>query len=290
MSPWKCPGLYVVIPYFERLTGVWYTEGGLYAIVNAMRNIFIKNNGKIKFSSTVKSIHIENGAAKGVILQNGTLLPSDDVVINADFAYAAHNLIGDKHLKRWTTKKVDSYDYSCSTFMMYISLSKRFDSLKCHHNIILANDVVKNMEQICVSGDQDPSDDNRSIYVCFPGLSDPTVCPADKTGLYVLVPTPNLKIAKESSDRVYSQLKETIYSMLEDRLGLTNVRDYVEAEKVLTPENFVNDFNVHYGAVFAFAHSMSQVMFNRPPNKFEIKNMFLVGGGAHPVRAVEFSD
>ena len=41
--------------------------------------------------------------------------------------------------------------------------------------------------------------------------------------------------------------------------------------------------NVQFGAIFNLAHSLSQMLYFRPRNKFEeLDNCYLVGGGTHP--------
>jgi len=43
------------------------------------------------------------------------------------------------------------------------------------------------------------------------------------------------------------------------------------------------DMNVQFGATFNLAHSLNQMLYLRPRNKFEeLDNCYLVGGGTHP--------
>jgi phytoene desaturase len=39
---------------------------------------------------------------------------------------------------------------------------------------------------------------------------------------------------------------------------------------------------VFKGAVFSLSHKRSQMLHKRPHNKYNIKNIYLVGGGTHP--------
>jgi phytoene desaturase len=44
-----------------------------------------------------------------------------------------------------------------------------------------------------------------------------------------------------------------------------------------------DEFAVHRGAVFNLAHSLDQMLFFRPQNRFkELDGVYLVGGGTHP--------
>ena len=41
--------------------------------------------------------------------------------------------------------------------------------------------------------------------------------------------------------------------------------------------------NIQFGATFNLAHSLGQMLYFRPRNKFEeLDNCYLVGGGTHP--------
>lgn len=284
MSPYSCPGIYSMIPYFEREYGVWYAEGGLSSILRGVASVFLELGGKIQLGSTVDSINVEHGATTGVHLESGIFVEADNVIVNADFGYALNKLIDAEHVQKWTPTRLNSMEFSCSTFMLYLCLNKRWESLTCHHNIIYPEEVKKNCTEVCHTGEFDPTDPNKSMYVCFPGFTDPTVCPADKTGLYVLVPTPNLKIMRNGDgwQKLTSTVRETVLDVLEDRLGLTNIRDHIEDEHIITPEDWSGRYNVHYGAVFSLAHTTNQMAFMRPPNESEIKNMYVVGGNTYP--------
>ena len=64
---------------------------------------------------------------------------------------------------------------------------------------------------------------------------------------------------------------------------MKDIKDHILFEKIMTPKDFEKDINVHKGAVFNLAHSIDQMLYLRPHNKFEdVDNMYLVGGGTHP--------
>ncbi len=52
--------------------------------------------------------------------------------MNVDFATGMKGLIPDKLRKRWSDKKLDEKSYSCSTFMLYLGVDKKYD-LDHHH-------------------------------------------------------------------------------------------------------------------------------------------------------------
>ncbi|MGM0523308.1 MAG: hypothetical protein ACQER2_04580 [Bacillota bacterium] len=61
------------------------------------------------------------------------------------------------------------------------------------------------------------------------------------------------------------------------------MRQHIEIEKIVTPQDWQDEYNVYKGATFNLAHNLSQMMCFRPHNKFEdVDHVFLVGGGTHP--------
>jgi phytoene desaturase len=50
---------------------------------------------------------------------------------------------------------------------------------------------------------------------------------------------------------------------------------------MVTPKAWENEFSVYEGATFNLAHTLGQMLYFRPNNRFG-RNVYLVGGGTHP--------
>ncbi len=83
-SPFDTTSIYGLIHYLERKWGVFYAEGGTGAIVAALGKLMEEEGVNIRLNTTVASIVIEGGTATGVRLENGTIVPADIVVSDAD--------------------------------------------------------------------------------------------------------------------------------------------------------------------------------------------------------------
>jgi len=65
--------------------------------------------------------------------------------------------------------------------------------------------------------------------------------------------------------------------------GLEDIDGMIEEELIISPQDWQNKYNVYFGATFNLAHSLDQMLYLRPRNKFEeLENCYLVGGGTHP--------
>jgi phytoene desaturase len=67
------------------------------------------------------------------------------------------------------------------------------------------------------------------------------------------------------------------------KAGYTDVEKRIRYEKVLTPDDWDNRYEIHKGATFNLAHGLDQMLNLRPHNRSEdVDGMYLVGGGTHP--------
>lgn len=279
MSPWQCPAAFAMIPYVEHAMGIYHVEGGLSNISEKMAEIFIKIGGIIHYNKKVEKVFFKEKAAKGINLNDGTEIKADDVIINADFGYAMNNLIPDGLIKKYSKEKVANKKYSCSTFMLYLGLKKEYN-IK-HHSIIFAPQYKKNVEEI-FSGKM--SGENISMYIRNASVTDKTVSPEGKSQLYILLPVPNKKLGSEINwEKEKQEIRNIIIKTLKERLGLKDIEEQIETEKIITPNEWVDEYNVFFGATFNLSHNLTQMLSMRPHNKLEeVNNCYLVGGGTHP--------
>jgi len=67
------------------------------------------------------------------------------------------------------------------------------------------------------------------------------------------------------------------------RIGIPDVERRIRYEKVVTPLDWDQEFEIHRGATFNLAHNLGQMLHLRPRNRFEdVDGVYLVGGGTHP--------
>ncbi|MDX9975863.1 MAG: phytoene desaturase family protein, partial [FCB group bacterium] len=277
MSPWDCPGLFAIIPYIEHAFGVYHPIGGLSRISETMADVARSQGAEIHLGTPVKEILTKDRAVCGVELANGERIEADDVIINADFGYAATKLFAPGTLRKYTPKRLEQMKLSCSTFMLYLGLDKQYDLP--HHTICFANDYRGHLESI--TGGSELLQD-MSFYVRNAGITDPTLAPEGCTALYVLVPAANTRSGLDWAAQ-RAGYREVVLDAMAKRLGMTDIREHIKAEMVLTPNDWETGYNVYKGATFSLSHSMRQMIYLRPRNKFEeLDRCYLVGGGTHP--------
>jgi phytoene desaturase len=113
-------------------------------------------------------------------------------------------------------------------------------------------------------------------------VTDPALAPPGHSTLYVLVPVAH----RVGSGIDWTAERDRFRAMTIERLeriGITGLADRIRFEKVLTPAGWEADLNVFRGATFNLSHSLRQMLYLRPHNRFEdLDGVYLVGGGTHP--------
>ena len=100
---------------------------------------------RIHLGDPVEEILFQGRRATGVRTTSG-VHHADALVVNADFARAMSTLVPARFRRRWSDRRLAKKKFSCSTFMMYLGIEGTFD--QPHHNICIAEDYVKNLDEI----------------------------------------------------------------------------------------------------------------------------------------------
>jgi len=275
MSAWECPGGFSILSYMEHAYGVHHPIGGVNQLCTAMARVIEEEGGSIRLGEGVDRLLLDGKSVNGLVANN-VHYSFDEVIIGADFAHAMTSLVPNGTLSRWSPEQLQKKRYSCSTFMLYLGLDRLYDV--GHHTIHFADDYEQNVKEM--TKDLKLSDD-FSFYVQNASKIDPTLAPAGKSSLYVLVPVPN-NLSNLPWETLEPKMTERVLDALETRSPYKDIRDHIEVKQALTPKDW-EAFGVYEGATFNLGHNLSQMMYFRPHNQFEeLDHVWLVGGGTHP--------
>ncbi|MBD3287572.1 phytoene desaturase [candidate division KSB1 bacterium] len=276
-SPFRSPAVYLMIPYLEKMDGVWFTKGGMYSLVRALERLFIDIGGTVKTGHEVSEIVIEKGRAKGVVTQDA-FMEADAVISNAHFAHTYKDLIKPEHRRKWSDRRVTKMEYSMSSFLIYLGVKKKYPEL-LQHNLILSKRYKELIEDIF---DHKILADDFSMYLHAPSVTDESMAPAGCESMYILVPVPNLagKIDWNEMEKPYA---DKILTFLEKEFGLTDLKEHIEVQRNFTPLDFARDRNNYLGSAWGLEPRLTQTATFRPGNRSEdIRNLYLVGASTHP--------
>ncbi len=278
ISPFNGPNIYTLVPVTSQLYGIWYIKGGMYSFITALKKLIDELGGTIKTELPVEEIIFSGDKAAGVKSKEG-VEKADIVVCNADFAYSMNNLIKYSKAKGdYTDKKLSNLKYSCSTFILYLGLKKKYPELSVH-NIYIGEDFKANIEAP-FKGMLSP---NPSLYIYCPSRIDNSMAYGKKEALNVTLRVPNLSFDIKWNTNTIKTIRDRIIRIISNLKGLEDIEDNILYESFFTPENLQSAFNCYYGNAFGISHTLSLTNYFRPHIKSPtVKNLYFTGGSIQP--------
>ena len=279
VSPYQGPSLYTIIPMIELFYGVYFIEGGMYTLATSLARLFEELGGKIVYETSVDEILIDNKIAKGIRIGKEQVM-ADAIVCGADFPYAMKELIPDERKRgKYTNKKIAKFEYSCSCFLMYLGLDKKYPEEHLH-SIYFAEDFKQNVDDLFERG---KLPDDPSFYLYRPSLMDDSLAPEGQEGLYVLVPVPELSKYEKWTEQTMQAYRQKIIRLLKEKTIFKDIDEHIVSETLITPKDFSERFNAYNGATFGLKPTLKQSNYYRPHNKFSAaENLYFCGSSTHP--------
>ncbi|MDT4914358.1 MAG: phytoene desaturase [Pseudonocardiales bacterium] len=272
LAPAHALAIYAVITYMDCVEGVYFPEGGMHAVPRALAGAAAKHGVDIRYGTTVASIEVQDGRARGVVTTEGERIPADVVVVNADLPTAYAELLPPEY----TPRRVSRLRYSPSAVVLHAGSSATFDGL-AHHTIDFGSAWESTFAEII---DQGQVMSDPSFLLTTPTRTDPGLAPDDRHTYYALFPAPNVTGRIDWAAR-RTAYREHVLETLEQR-GYAGFTAGIETEVLMTP----NDWRAQgmaAGAPFAAAHSFGQTgPFRSPTLDRRIGNLVFCGSNTQP--------
>jgi phytoene desaturase len=291
-APWNTPALYNLMSHVDNGLGVYYPDGGIGSVVDALvalgtelgveyhtgvpvtaitgeRGDFqVETGSRRDPSDTVTPppsdrTTISSDGGKGVASDrrtgtpplDATSLEADVVVSDADYAHTELSLLEPAD-RQYDEDYWDSRTYSPSAFLLYLGVEGRVDPL-AHHTLVLPTDWDEHFEQIF---DRPAWPDDPAYYCCVPSRTDESVAPDDHSALFLLVPiAPDLDDDAETRDAYRDQ----ILADLARNTGV-DLRDRIVFEERFSVSEFASRYNSREGTALGLAHTLRQTGPLRP--------------------------
>lgn len=257
-DPYRVPAIYGALAYLQVLDGGWYTDGGVYSLVEAMARPLDVRCG----------VRVEAIERDGVRLADGSRLKADAVISNAD-VLRTHELLGTRAPRRRLRPTM-------SCFLAYLGTDRVQPSLL--HHTLLVGPGYRSFIRSVTRGRALPA--TFSTYVHAPARTEPAMAPDGGDSLAILLPVPNLR-ADVPWERAGDELRNALVADLERSFGLSGLDASVRVEHRMTPVDFAREFGAVDGNAFAVEPTLHQSAYFRAPNRVG-PGVFHVGAGTHP--------
>lgn len=275
-SPYLAPATLNVIAHVELSGGVWYPQGGVYAIASALAKLASELGVDIRVNCPADSIIVSGGRAAGVRLTSGEHLSADAVISNLDVATTYRHLLPRESRFTACLNRLQVQAPSCSGFIMLLGVDGVHDAL-AHHNILFSSNYQHEFQQIFQQG---VAPDEPTIYIAVTSKTDPVHAPSGGENWFVLVNVPALtpaqdwvSLAPRYRDLVLARIAEFGF----------DIREKILVEHLLTPRDLEKMTGAHRGALYGASPNSRWTAFRRPHNRCpDLPGLYFAGGTAHP--------
>ena len=270
LSPDSALALYAVITYMDTIEGVWFPDGGIYAVPMLMAQVAEKAGATFRYGDPVETIlRSPAGRVAGVRTASGARIMADAVVCTLDLPTAYQQLLADLRPPR----AVRHGQYSPSAVVWHVGVRGVPAPQVIHHNIHFGEEWSSAFDALR-QGRLMP---DPSRLITIPSIADSTLAPPDCSTLFVLEPVPNL-------DGKINWLTEAVpmRKRLHRFLAAQGYPSEVITEELVTPLDWQAQ-GMSAGTPFALAHTFRQTGPFRPPNvERRLPGMFFAGSGTVP--------
>jgi phytoene desaturase len=269
-DPRKAPAALAVIPYVEQAFGAWYVEGGLHRLGQAIAGRATERGARILIDTAVTTISTSGGKVDGVVLADGSRLPADIVVANADASAVYGELLEHKETTSIRARLARTTP-SLSGFVILLGLRGRTEAL-AHHTVLFPE--AYDAEFDAVFGGKLAAD--PTVYVSAP--PDPAVVPTGDEAWFVLVNA--ARNGPVDWDAEAASYADRVIELLAQR-GL-DVRDRIVVREVRSPADLERMTRSPGGSIYGTSSNGPLAAFLRPANASPVRGLYLVGGSSHP--------
>lgn len=301
MGSVQAPGsAYVMMHhYFGETHGqksVWgHAVGGMGAITQAMAKSAEAHGADIQVNAPVQNIIIENGVARGVVLEDGTRISSRTVASNAHVKLLFKNLVGYEHLDSDFVRQIENFRSRSGSFRMNLALSGK-PKWSCLEGEPEADQLAAGSIYIAPSLDYMDQARHEAVTngVCkepiiemlMPSDYDDSLAPEGQhvMSLFCQHFNPDLPNG-QSWDDIKEEVADNIIATVDKYAP--GIKDLVVGRQVLSPLDLEREFSLLGGDIFQGCLDFDQLYALRPvagyaDYRMPIKNLYLCGSSAHP--------
>ena len=270
-NPYLAPATLNVIAHYEITLGTYFSEGGIYSIVSALKNLAEEVGVTFKTDCSVQEIVLEENQAKAIRSSEGTQM-FDLVVSNSDVYNTYNQLLPDFN----APKRFIDQPRSSSVIVFYWGINRAFPELGLHNMFLSDNckDEYKRLFDLCR-----PFND-PTIHMTVSSKMSASDAPKGSENWAALISVPH--DTGQDWDEWIAIARKNVISKL-NRILKTDIEPHIVFEDVLDPRKVNEETNAAFGAVFGNASNNMFSAFLRHPNfSSKIENLFFCGGTAHP--------
>ena len=259
--------------------GLWYPEGGMRAVLEALVRVATMLGVRFVFNATVERIEVEGGRVRRVNGSGFRPLRADIVVSTADPVDTAGRLLApgngtDRLAAQFRPRKARH-----SGLLVLLGCKKTHEALGQPETVFLSGSPWEEARQIERWRVAPP---DPTLFVSAPSLLDPGLAPEGHSVLRLFAHQPpvsnrfvwNEANADAERDRVLRRV---------EKLGAQGLIASIEEEVVMTPPDFQRTYGLADGVLYGPSFATRRGWMARPGSSVpEVNGLYLTGAGTHP--------
>lgn len=274
-SAYDAPAVLTLLPQMQHEQGLWYVEGGIYKLAEAMQQLAEEEGVNIHFNQNIDHLLYNKNEITSIVMADGEIVYADYIISNMEVIPVYRDLLNFDQAQ--VDKLECKFEPASSGYVMHLGVNKTYSQLK-HHNFFFSGDAEVNYDEVFGSY-QLPSD--PTIYVVNVNKTDKSQAPSKHENIKILPHIPYIQ-DKPFSIEQYTLFRERILEKLEN-MGLTNLREHIVYEDIWTPHDIENIYNSNKGAIYGVvSDKKSNHGFKFPKHSQYYDNLYFVGGSVNP--------
>jgi len=267
------------------------SRGGTGAISDAIADAAREAGAEIRTETPIAQIILQNGQAKGVVLENGDEVYADIVSSSVDPRLTFMKMVGAGHLPADFVDDIKRYKFRGSSGKVNLALDGLPD-FKCMpgpgthlRGAISFSPSVEYMERAYDDAKYGRYSRRPYIDMVIPTLTDPSLAPPGKHVMSCFVQYAPYNLKEGSWDDQREAFGDTVIETIAEHAP--NIRDIILHRQVVTPLDLEREFGLSEGNIFQGELTLEQLFFLRPAPgwaqyRSPIRNLYMCGSATHP--------
>lgn len=275
--------------------GVWgYVEGGMGGLADALEAVCANLGVDIRREAEVRRIATSGGAARGVVLADGTAVEARAVASSVDAHLTFRRLLDPEELPGDFLAAIERIDYSSASAKINLALAEppRFRCLPSegigpqHRGTIHIGETLDYLERAYADARAGRPSADPVLEITLPTSLDTTIAPAGRHILSIFVQYAPYTLAGGAR---WDDVKDGFADRCIERLAeyAPNVPGAIEHRQVLSPLDLERTFGLTGGNIMQGAMNLNQLFCMRPvpgwaDHRTPVRGLYLCGAASHP--------
>jgi phytoene dehydrogenase-like protein len=270
------------LAYLDR-KGAGYPTGGSSTFADQIEERYRSLGGLIRFNSPVEKILVENDAATGLQLKDGSCVAADFVISAADWRFTVFDALGGAYVDKEVLAlgNLEKLKVFYSVFFVFLGLDRTFQDITWLYRFPLATPLAS------------PDGTRYERMELHVHNYDPSLAPAGKSIVSVTLYTENgdfwirlRNVDKPLYDNTKEALAAQIIEILDKKFG--GIKEHIEQKNTATPASFHRYTNNQQGSIQGWMPGRKIARSPMKPQLPGLKNFYFAGhwmspGGGLPV-------